>query len=358
MLLAAGSTRVLWYLTRGTGVVALLLLTAVVLLGVLGAGRWRSDRLPRFLLQGLHRNLTLLSIAFVAVHVITTVADGFAPIALTDAIVPFVSPYRPVWLGLGAVAFDLLLALTVTSLLRASIGVRAWRTLHWLAYASWPVALVHSLGTGSDARVGWMQLLAGLSTVAVALAALWRTVPRDGVWTGMRSTAAAAAVVVPLALVVWYLGGPGSTGWAARAGTPSSLLAGSSAASAVPSSSVSLPAPPFSRSVHGTIVRSRPGPSGLVVVQVKAASGAGRVGVWLRGDALPGGGVRVHESRMWLGTKDVPNLYVGPLAVLRGTLMSAVLRDARGASLDVSLRLRIDRVHGTVTGTLHAGGSA
>lgn len=348
-MLAAGSSRVLWYLTRGSGVVSLLLLTAVVLLGVLGAVRWHSNRLPRFVVQGLHRNLTLLSIVFVAVHVVTTVADGFAPIAWTDAVVPFASPYRLVWLGLGTVAFDLLLALTLTSLLRARIGVRAWRLLHWLAYAAWPVALVHSLGTGSDARVGWMEVLAASCTGAVALAALGRTLYRREGWTASRAAAAAASVVVPLGVLAWYRAGPGAAGWAARAGTPSSLLA---------AAQPSLPATPFSRRVRGTIVRSPAGASGLVTVQVKASSGTGRIGVWLRGDALSGGGVRVHQSRMWLGTKAVPNLYVGPLATLRGTRMSAVLHDARGSSLNVSLRLRIDREHGTVTGTLHAGGRA
>jgi Ferric reductase like transmembrane component len=348
-LAAAGSSRLLWYLTRGSGVVALLLLTAVVLLGVLGAVRWSSDRLPRFVVQGLHRNLTLVSVAFVAMHVVTTVVDGFAPIAWTDAVVPFASAYRPVWLGFGAVAFDLLLALTATSLLRARIGARTWRLLHWLAYGAWPVALLHSLGTGSDSRVGWMAALAAACTGAVALAALGRTLTRGGGWTAPRATAAAATVVVPLGLLVWYRTGPGSAGWAARAGTPSSLLA--------PAFS-SLPALPFSRAVRGTIVRSHAGPTGLVTVQVRASSSAGRVGVWLRGDALPGGGVRIHQSRMWLGTTTVPNLYVGPLATLRGTRMSAVLHDAGGSSLDVSLRLRIDRARGTVTGTLRAGGSA
>ena len=98
------------------------------------ASRWHSARWPRFPSAGLHRNLTLLAIAFVAVHVVTTVADGYAPIGSADAFIPFVSPYRPVWLGLGAVAFDLLLALVLTSLLRARIGYRSgdaftgWRT--------------------------------------------------------------------------------------------------------------------------------------------------------------------------------------------------------------------------------------
>jgi len=211
----AASTRTLWYLSRGTGVVALLLLTAVLLLGVLGVARWRSELLPRFVVQGLHRNLTLLAVLFVAIHVLTTVADGFAPIHLLDAIVPFASPYRPIWLGLGTVAFDLLLALTLTSLLRVRIGAGTWRAVHWLAYASWPVSLVHSLGTGSDARVGWLQALAAGCTGGVALAVLWRAAAAEGSGA-LRAGAAAAALLVPLGLLVWYRGGPGAPGWAAR----------------------------------------------------------------------------------------------------------------------------------------------
>src|SRR5947209_11020858 len=138
----------LWYLTRGSGAVALVLLTAAVALGVTMSMRVATPRWPRFALNSLHRNLTLLAIAFVGLHVVTTVLDGYAPIVLKDAIVPFASPYRPIWLGLGAVAFDLLLALVITSYLRHRIGARIWRGVHWLAYAAWPVALVHAFGTG------------------------------------------------------------------------------------------------------------------------------------------------------------------------------------------------------------------
>src|SRR6476660_6581081 len=96
------SSHALWFATRGFGVVSLLLLTAIVVLGVAGATRWRSTRWPRFVVAGLHRNLSLLVLVFIALHVLTTVADGFAPISLLNAVLPFSSPYRPVWLGLGA----------------------------------------------------------------------------------------------------------------------------------------------------------------------------------------------------------------------------------------------------------------
>ena len=152
IVFAAGGSKALWFATRGSGTVAFLALTAVVVLGILGTQRLERLRVPQFLVAGLHRNLTLPALVVLGVHIGTSVADSYAPVGLKDAFVPFVSAYRPIWLGLGTLAFDLLLALTITSLLRTRIGLRRWKALHWLAYAAWPVALVHALGTGSDAQ--------------------------------------------------------------------------------------------------------------------------------------------------------------------------------------------------------------
>ncbi|HSR22377.1 MAG TPA: ferric reductase-like transmembrane domain-containing protein, partial [Candidatus Eisenbacteria bacterium] len=144
----------LWYLSRATGVVSLVLLTLVVLLGVTVNRQGRLPGLPRFAVAGLHRNAALLAVSLLVVHVGTAVYDPYVTIRWVDALVPFVSSYRPFWLGLGAFAVDLLLAVILTSLLRLSIPRRAWRATHWLAYAAWPVALVHGLGTGPDLRTG------------------------------------------------------------------------------------------------------------------------------------------------------------------------------------------------------------
>src|SRR5205823_969111 len=122
-------------------------------------------------------------------------------------------------LGLGAVAFDLLLALIATSLLRARIGLRAWRAVHWLAYASWPVALLHTLGTGSDARAGWLAVVSIACTAAVVLAVLWRAATAGAAAPSVRIGAALAACAVPLGVLVWASSGPLAKGWAARAGT-------------------------------------------------------------------------------------------------------------------------------------------
>ena len=164
----------LWYATRATGLVSLLLLTGTMLLGIVTAGRFASENWPRFLTVGLHRNMTLLVLIFLALHVGTTVVDTYTSIPATAAVIPFVSSYKSPWLGLGAVAADLLLAVMVTSLLRNKLGFRAWRGLHWLAYACWPVALIHGLGTGTDRRTLWLFAAAVGCVAAVAAAATWR----------------------------------------------------------------------------------------------------------------------------------------------------------------------------------------
>jgi sulfoxide reductase heme-binding subunit YedZ len=267
----------LWYVTRASGVVALMLLTAAVVLGVISALRWSSERWPRFAITDAHRNLTLLSIVFTVIHVVTTVADGYAPISLVDAVVPFLSPYRPLWLGLGTVAFDLLLALVVTSLLRGSIPANLWRGLHWLAYAAWPVALLHSLGTGSDARTGWLQGLGIASLVTVALAVLARIALGGGL-ARARLGGAAAAVAVPVAVLAWYQSGPLRPGWAKRSGTPGSILARKAhvvTRTVAVSATVAPKAPTsFTSPVQGTIATSQDA-SGYATVSIALQLAAG-----------------------------------------------------------------------------------
>src|SRR5436190_1748629 len=170
----AASPSVWWYATRAAGTMALVLLTASVVLGVIDWGRWQSERWPRFVVDGIHRTVSLVAVSMVAVHVLTTLLDSFTSIGLRDAFIPFASSYRPLWLGLGALAFDLLLAVTATSVLRRRVGHRVWRGVHWAAYACWPLALLHSLGTGTDTPVPWMLLLSLACVIAVLAAAGWR----------------------------------------------------------------------------------------------------------------------------------------------------------------------------------------
>lgn len=161
---------ILWYATRGAGATSLILLSTVVALGIVSALGWRSAGWPRFLTTGLHRNLALLSVVFLCIHIVTAVVDPFTALGWTAAVIPFSSSYRTFWLGLGVVAVDLLLALVVTSLLRQLIGHRGWRFVHWLAYACWPIAIVHGLGTGTDPFRPWMMVIEGGCGAMVAIA--------------------------------------------------------------------------------------------------------------------------------------------------------------------------------------------
>jgi predicted ferric reductase len=172
-MLATSST-VLWYTTRATGVVALLLLTGVMVLGILTAGRVRTTSWPAFARADLHKRVSLLAMVFLAFHVLTSVLDTYVNVGWAAIVVPFASPYRPVWTGLGTVGVDLILAVAISSALRQRISAATWRGIHWLAYGSWPVAMAHSLGMGTDASRLWMDGLAAVCSLAVLASVAWR----------------------------------------------------------------------------------------------------------------------------------------------------------------------------------------
>ena len=150
------------------------LLSAAIILGVLVNQKGRLTGLPRFGAEGLHRNISLLALAFVAVHVLTVVIDPYVNTSVADVFVPFVSSYQPVWTGLGAVSADLLAAVIITSLVRQRIGHRTWLAIHWLGYVAWPVALIHGLGMATDLRSDWEFGLTCACVVGVGLAVSWR----------------------------------------------------------------------------------------------------------------------------------------------------------------------------------------
>ncbi len=166
----------LWALGRGTGLVALLLLTASLVLGVAG----RSGRglgLGRFGVQEVHRAAALTAVGLVAVHVTSLLLDPYAQLRLVDLLVPFLGQNSPIWLGLGTLALDLVALVTVVGLLRQRLGPRVFHAVHWTTYALWPVALLHALGTGSDATEPWFRISALACVGAVGGAAAWRLLP-------------------------------------------------------------------------------------------------------------------------------------------------------------------------------------
>jgi methionine sulfoxide reductase heme-binding subunit len=342
-LLAA--SRVDWYLTRSTGTVALLLLTGIVVLGVLSPLRVPgSQRWPRFTIGALHRDLSLLALATVALHVVTSVLDSYAPISWLDAVIPFHSSYRPIWLGLGAAAFDLLLALVFTSLVRRRLGYGQWRRIHWLAYACWPLAVVHGLGTGSDAAASWMTIVT-LACLGATAAAVTARVARGRILDERWHTLTLAApAVVSTGIVGFALIGPWQSGWAARAGTPPTLLRGHVASFRVPHH--------FAGSLTGH-ERRRTVPGGALLDMLLTVRGTEPGTLRIRLAGRPRGtGVSLVGSEVDLSASDLGGVFQGVVTNLRGGKLQADLRQIGHTGWRVTASLAIDPATGGVTGRL------
>jgi sulfoxide reductase heme-binding subunit YedZ len=359
MILAAAGPSPLWYLSRGTGAITLVLLSMTVLLGISGTLRWRPGaRTPRFVVDGLHRNVSLLVVVLLVAHILTALLDPFAHLRVLDAFLPFTSHYRPLWLGFGALAFDLLIALVVTSLLRARLGLRAWRAVHWAAYACWPVAVLHGLGTGTDARSIWLQVLTAVCVGGVVIAMAARLLRDWPARAGMRVGGLGLVGAAVVGVVVFAVQGPLAEGWARRAGTPATLLTASRKPIAQrPASATPTLRLPFAASLSGTATPSRPAADGTtqidIAAQIHVAGPPARLDLRLFGRPLAGGGLEMSSSSVGLGPSGRPGLYRGRVVALSGNRVVArlVSRGKRGVLLRVVLRIDAG---GAVTGTATA----
>jgi hypothetical protein len=350
--LATAGPTAYWYLSRGTGAVALVLLTVSVTLGIVDQRHWRPPGWPRFVLDAVHRNVSLLVLAVLAVHIGTSVVDSFAPIRLVDAVVPFVSVYRPIWLGLGALAFDLLLAVLLTSVLRRRFGHRVWRYVHWLAYVCWPLAIVHGLTTGTDAKAGWLLALTATCVIVVVTAAWIRVIAANPEPTGQRTAAIAALIIGPVALAFWLPSGPLGHAWARRAGTPPGLLAGARSAQ---SGTAALPVS-FSGRLDGRETRGESA-DGLATVDLSMRFGGeadGAVDVLLEGRALEDGGIQMSRSRVTLGPRSKPASYSGRVLQLEGNRIVASVTEPGRRPLRVAMSVVVDP-QDSISGTIAAG---
>jgi hypothetical protein len=357
----SSNSRALWYLTRGFGLVTLILLTVTMVLGLTQAVRYARPGWPRFVVSALHKNAALLAVAALAIHITTSVLDSYAPIHLVDVFLPFVSSYRPFWIGLGALAVDLVLALVITSLLRERLGHRAWRAVHWTAFACWPIAVVHGLGAGSDTKLGWVLML-NAACVAAVLAALWWRLAKD--WSVANATrrgaAIMASVALPIAVAAWTVTGPLRPGWARRAGTPAALLGRqsppTSATNSAPAGGAAQAWPlPFTSRFEGTQQQRGPDSNGLISVTIAGAfhgSRSGQLQIVLTGEPADGGGVQLTGSQVTLGPTTAPSQYRGQVTQLNGGTLVAGLVDTSGNRLTATVRLQLDPAGQAVSGTV------
>ncbi len=168
------SSTSLWYATRASGIMALILLTLTMVLGLVTTSRARARNWPGFAQQEMHRRISMIAVVFLGIHVVTSVLDTYVNIGWLAIVIPFTSAYGRFWVGVGAVALDLMIAVFVTSLLRARMRPGTWRAVHWLAYLSWPIALAHTFGMGTDSREGWVVILGVVCVASVGAALAWR----------------------------------------------------------------------------------------------------------------------------------------------------------------------------------------
>jgi methionine sulfoxide reductase heme-binding subunit len=167
----------MWALGRGTGIVALVLFTVSLVLGIVARSGRALPGLGRFGTSDLHRTAALTGTGLVALHVGSLLLDPFAQLKVADLVFPFVASYRPLWVGLGTLALDLLGVVTVVSLLRHRVGPKVFKAVHWATYALWPTALLHALGSGTNAATPWFRAIAVVCVSAVVTAVGWRLAP-------------------------------------------------------------------------------------------------------------------------------------------------------------------------------------
>ena len=173
------NTQILWYASRATGAVSLVLFTAVMVLGIASAARKGSSFLPRAGVLRLHRSIAVTAMTFLAIHIVTAIADGYVKLTYWDVLIPFRASWDPLWVGLGSVAVDLLLAIGISSALRRHLPARAWRVIHLTSYAMWPIAVAHGLGiSGGDGTSLWMVILDVICVAAVSVTLIVRALAR------------------------------------------------------------------------------------------------------------------------------------------------------------------------------------
>lgn len=337
----------LWYLTRATGVVSLVLLTATVVLGVVGTARAASQRWPRLVTAGLHRNLALASAAFVIIHILTTVLDPYAAISPIASVIPFSSAYRPLWLSLGTFSFDLLLAILITSLLRDRLGRRLWQGVHLLVYLSWPAALWHGLGTGTDTKLFFLLAIDVACVAAVVGAVAWRLLITPSVRT--RAAGLLAAAVVPLLTLGFVVLGPLQPGWARRAGTPASLLGKQSggSSSGTPASG-QLYNTPFTAQLA---VSANPAGDQRTITITGHTTAAPKepLLIVLRGTPA-GAGVALSGGQVQIGQPGSATGYSGPVTMLNGAeLVASVSGQAGQRRAQFVMTINGSSVTGTVS---------
>ncbi len=349
-----------WDTARAGGFAAYILLSVAVSVGLVLRNRWQTPKWPRLITNELHGYLSLLALVFIVVHVLAVLVDPFTRFGLAEVLVPFVSHYRPVWMGLGIVALYLLLAVWLSSRLRTRIGYETWRRIHVLAYGVYVAATIHGLGTGSDTRSLWAPIVYASSVVVVgALAGRRLLVPAA---RGQRRRPALAAVGggIVLLTATWAVAGPLAAHWGARAGGISgnhavlSAPVGPKRNASVTRTGLGAVRAPFRARFKGTLDVQPVDSAGRVTIRIDGALRGGtrdHLEIYIQGAPLMNGGVAMERSRVRMGAERA--LYHGEIVGLRGSQLVASVHSRR-QDLRLAIDLDLSRPDGLVNGSVRA----
>ncbi|MDA8209185.1 MAG: hypothetical protein M0Z92_09335, partial [Actinomycetota bacterium] len=317
--------------------IAMVLLALVVILGMVTATKAAPKGFAKFLVPDLHRRLSISAAVFLGVHIVTALLDSFVHIGLAASIIPFVSSYRPVWVGFGAIAFDLLVVVIATSVVRHRFSQGPWKKIHYLSWLVVSFALFHAIGTGSDARVGLVEVVYIALVGVVALAAIFRTATDAQLRKLAKIGGSAVIVAVPVMALGWSLKGPLRTGWASASSSFSLLpkvtttTAGTTTTSGGSAGSSNTFVWPVNGGVQGTVSIAN-GTSGTSTVTLSGTvtGTADVLTVRLVGQVQQGSLV-LQGSSVAIGTASAPNTYTGSVAQAAGSTLVLSLHGAQGA---------------------------
>ncbi len=371
MFAATASISPLWYVSRSAGYIGLILLGLIGVLGIITAGNLKIAHGTKFLTPDLHRSLSLLAMVVLAIHVGAAVADKYSFIGIKDVFVPFFSAYRPIWVGIGAIAVDLGLAVMITSLVRVRMGYRSWKLVHWASYPIFALSIVHGLGSGTDTSLWFSKFIYLAVGGVILLAIISRLVARQDLVIGKKAALLGTSLAVPLVIIAWTVSGPLGVNWPkrAQAGLKQSVLTSASIANSGTKASTG----PASKPVHllqltpsytsnwsGGIDQSAPNSQGEIALRLmgRLASSPGYLlSVVLIGVPLEGG-VSMTSSLVEIASTSGTVVYRGSVTSLNGTTLVSQVSNASGQSLTFSASLNLGNNGSSFTGTVAGSASS
>lgn len=173
-LFAFNSENVAWFITRSAGMIAYLLFWLSTAWGLAIPSKIADKFLHGSYTFEFHQFISLLSLGFLGLHIFVLTADKYLPYNLAQILIPFMSPYRPLWVGIGVIALYLTVLVTVTFYMRSRIGMKAFRYIHYSSLLGYVAALAHSVFAGTDSVLPIAQFMyASTFLVIVFLTVYW-----------------------------------------------------------------------------------------------------------------------------------------------------------------------------------------